>query len=128
MILEYSTNIDPDELALDTLFEKLHVAAVDSGVFPLAGIRSRAIACEHFRVADGHPDNAFVNLSVKVGAGRELETRMRAGQLLFDTLTQHLQPIYDARGLGISFEMRELDADVKFNKNNLREKLKARRN
>ena len=126
LILDYSANLSPEELRLDELLEKLTAAAAESGVFPLAGLRARAIRCEHFRVADGHPDNAFVNLSTKVGRGRDVDTRKRAGQQLFDVLTEHLQPVSDARALAISFEMRELDADVKFNQNNLREKMAER--
>lgn len=122
-ILEYSTNLKKTEINVDSLFEKLHRCAIDSTIFPVAGIRSRAIACDEYRIADGDPDLAFVNLSVKVGSGRSLETRKEVGKQLFDVLVEHLQPVIDSRYIGISFEMRELDPDVKFNKNNIRDKL-----
>lgn len=101
------------------LMQKLHTAAADSGVFPLFGIRSRAVCCDEFRVADGNPDNGFVNLSMKVGHGRDLETRMQIGKQLFDMMVEHLQPILDRQGLAVSFEMRELEAQVKFNHKNI---------
>lgn len=122
-ILEYSVNLPRDTLDLQTLFAKLHHTAAESGVFPLAGIRSRAVCCEDFRVADGDPAMAFVHLSMKVGAGRDIETRKRMGEELFVVLTSHLQAISEQRYLAISFEMREL-AEVKFNKNNIREKFR----
>jgi 5-carboxymethyl-2-hydroxymuconate isomerase len=102
---------------------KLHTAAAASGVFPLAGIRSRAIRCDEYRVADGNPEHGFVNLSMKVGKGRELAVRMELGQALFDLMVSHLQPVLARQGLAISFEMRELEAEVKFNHGNLRERL-----
>ena len=68
---------------------------------------------------DGNPDNGFVNLSIKVGRGRDLDTRMDIGQTLFEILIDHLQPLFDSRGLAVSFEMRELEEHVKFNKKNI---------
>ena len=77
-ILEYSANLDSTALALNPLFEKLHRAALGTGLFPLAGIRSRAHRCEHFRVADGNPEYSFVHLQVKIGAGRTEEEKQAA--------------------------------------------------
>jgi len=118
-IYEYSANLPADALDLPGLMEKMHGAAAASGVFPLSGMRSRAIRCEEFRVGDGNPDNGFVNLSMKVGAGRDLDTRMTIGRSLFDLLIEHLQPLFASRGLAVSFEMRELEEQVKFNHKNI---------
>ena len=118
-IYEYSANLPAGQLDLSGLMEKMHTSASASGVFPLAGIRSRAIRCEDFRVGDGNPDHGFVNLSMKVGRGRDLETRMEIGRALFDILLEHLQPILATRGLAVSFEMRELEEQVKFNFKNI---------
>ncbi len=118
-IYEYSANLPEAQLDIPGLMEKMHTAAADSGIFPLAGLRSRAVCCEDFRVGNGAPNNAFLNLSMKVGSGRDLETRMAIGQQLFDILIEHLQPIFETRKLAVSFEMRELEEHVKFNKKNL---------
>ena len=118
-IYEYSANLPADQLDMPGLMAKMHKAADDSGIFPLAGLRSRAMRCEEFRVGDGNPDNGFVNLSIKVGRGRDLDTRMGIGQMLFDILIEHLQPVFDSRGLAVSFEMRQLEEHVKFNKKNI---------
>jgi len=117
-IYEYSANLPAEQLDLSALMEKMHTAASASGIFPLAGIRSRAIRCEEFRVGDGSADYGFVNLSMKVGRGRDLDTRMAIGQTLFDILLEHLQPVMATRGLAVSFEMRELEEQVKFNHRN----------
>tara|TARA_R110001599_G_scaffold353462_1_gene592928 strand:- start:28104 stop:28472 length:369 start_codon:yes stop_codon:yes gene_type:complete len=118
-IYEYSANLPADALDLPGLMEKMHDAAAASGIFPLAGMRSRAIRCEDFRVGDGNPENGFVNLSMKVGRGRDLDTRMAIGRSLFDILIEHLQPLFSSRGLAVSFEMRELEEQVKFNHKNI---------
>lgn len=120
-ILEYSANIDLQALALDKLFERMHQAAIDTGLFPLAGIRSRAHRCDDFRVADGNPEYVFVHLQVKIGAGRSEQEKEAAAQAFFEVLSSHLQPLYEQQGLAISFEMTELPLTLKFNKNNLRD-------
>jgi 5-carboxymethyl-2-hydroxymuconate isomerase len=118
-IYEYSANLPAAQLDLAGLMEKMHNAAVDSGIFPEGGLRSRAICCEEFRIGDGNPDHGFVNLSMKVGRGRDEVTRLAIGQELFELLIDHLQPLFDSRGLAVSFEMRELEELVKFNRKNI---------
>jgi 5-carboxymethyl-2-hydroxymuconate isomerase len=118
-IYEYSANLPADQLDLPGLMAKMHAAAAATGVFPLAGMRSRAIRCDDYRVGDGNPEHGFLNLSMKVGRGRDLETRLATGRTLFDILIDHLQPIFATRGLAVSFEMRELEEHVKFNHKNI---------
>jgi 5-carboxymethyl-2-hydroxymuconate isomerase len=124
-ILEYSSNLNPDELDLNGLFGKLHQAALDTKLFPLAGIRSRAHRCEHFRVADGDTAHGFVHLHVKLGTGRTDAEKKAAADSFFDVLGLHLNPIYEQQGMAISFEMNELPSILKYNKNNLRNYLPA---
>ncbi len=124
-ILEYSDNLPDQSLQLGDLFKKLHDAATAGGVFPLGGIRSRAIRCEQYRIADGDPTMGFVHLTAKVGHGRSLGVRQQAADQFFEILTDHLQPIFDAGYLGISFEMVELHPVLNYKKNNIHEKFKA---
>lgn len=125
-ILEYSDNLSPKEMEVAALLEKLHDCAIASEIFPVAGIRSRAICYRDYRVADGDPSLCFVNLSVRVGAGRSVEVRKQVGEKLFQVLADHFRPVLERRYIGISFEMRELDDNVKFNMNNIHEKLRSR--
>ena len=103
IIIEYSANIE-QEMQLDDLMEKLHAAAAESGVFALGGIRTRGVRRDRYRITDGDPDNAFVHVVARIGQGRPLEVRTAAGQTLFDVLTQHMDPVFERRGLGLSFE------------------------
>lgn len=118
-IYEYSANLPAEQLDLQGLMAKMHTAAAATGVFPLSGMRSRAIRCDDYRIGDGNPNYGFLNLSMKVGHGRDLETRMAMGRTLFELLIEHLQPVFASRGLAVSFEMRELEEHVKFNHRNI---------
>jgi 5-carboxymethyl-2-hydroxymuconate isomerase len=118
-VLEYSTNISAETLQLQTLFAALHSCAVDSGMFPLKGVRSRAHACSNYRVADGNPEHIFVHLSVLVGAGRSLEDRETVAKALFDVYQQHFASCFEHNGVAMSFEMRELEPVLKYNRNTI---------
>lgn len=124
-ILEYSGNLR-GELDTGPLFEKLRDCAVETGIFPLGGIRFRALCCDEFLVADGDPANAFVHMTIKVGQGRTTEVRRKAAEKVFATLTAYLKPIYDSRPMGISLELTELDPDLSFKQNNIHQRLKSR--
>lgn len=124
-LVEYSANIE-DELALPRLFERLTETAVETGVFEMAGIRCRALPRAQYRVADGHPDNAFVHVQMRIGAGRSVETRRAAGEAIFAALNDHLARLFAERPLMLSFEIAEIHPELNFKKSNIREHIKAR--
>jgi len=76
----------------------------------------RGLELVRVNLADGDPAKGFINLSMRVGSGRDLDTRKSCGDVLFNTLVEHLQPLLDSMPLAISFEMRELDEHVKYNR------------
>ena len=124
-ILEYSANLD-DDLDLDGLFKALHDTAMETGVFALGGVRFRAHRSEHYRVADGDPDNAFVHLTARIGRRRDPDVRREVGEQLFNSLVEYLDGLYRQRPLAISFEVTELTFGLSFRKNNIHEKIKQK--
>lgn len=122
-VLEYSDNLNQDQLSIQKLFAALHESAQQTGLFPLKGIRSRGYCCENYRLADGNPKHGFAHLEVKLGAGRSLEDRQDAADKFFAVFTQHFSDTFENKGIALSFEMRELEPILKFNKNNIQEYL-----
>jgi 5-carboxymethyl-2-hydroxymuconate isomerase len=125
VLLEYSSNLD-GQVDFPRFLTALRDVALSTGVFPLGGIRVRAYRADHFVVADGHPDNAFVHIMLRVGHGRDLETRKRACDAIFATACAQLEAVYNRIPLGISLEMQEVDAVLTCKKNNLHEYVKRR--
>ena len=123
-IAECTDNIK-QEAKLKELFAKVNACLADSGVFPLGGIRSRAIYLDTYQMADGLHDYAFVHMTLKIGAGRPLEVRQREGEKLFAVITEHFEQLSAQRLLALSFEMQELDPVLNFKKNNVHAFLKA---
>jgi len=121
-IMEYSANLDND-LDIPELFRQLNETAIATGVFPIGGIRTRAVRCEHYRIAEGDPENTFVHLTAKVGAGREPEVLKAAADQVFETFTACLQPVFERRYMSIGFELTELHPTLNYKQNNIHQKL-----
>ena len=123
--IEYSANLEP-ELKIDALVTTLHETAAGIDALPIGGLRTRAVAREHYRIADGHPDNTFINVFLRIAPGRPFDVRKAAGEKLFQALCDYLEEIYSSTPLAISYEIQELDAELRWKKNNIREYLAAR--
>jgi 5-carboxymethyl-2-hydroxymuconate isomerase len=124
-IIEYSANLEPS-LRLAELIAVLHETAAGIDAFPLAGLRTRAVRRDQYRIADDHPKNGFVHVVLRIAHGRALDVRQAAGAQIFEALCAHLEPIYVASPLAISFEMQEIDPQLRWKQNNLREYLAKR--
>ena len=72
--LDYSPNLE-GRLDIADLCHALRDAALETGVFPAAGIRVRATPAAHVVMADGNPDHAYIDLSVRFRGGRTLWLR-----------------------------------------------------
>jgi 5-carboxymethyl-2-hydroxymuconate isomerase len=98
-------------------------AAVQTGAFPLAGIRIRATACSHVVMADGNPDHASLDLSVRLRGGRSLETRKATTQTIFAAIEGYCAEIMSTFSLILSMEMRDIDPELSPKSSSMRDHL-----
>ncbi len=126
-IVEYSANLD-SEIRIQKLFGKLQDTALETGVFPLGGIRFRAVRCDKYLIADGDPENAFVHMTLKIGHGRESEVRKAVGEKLFATFKNHFKSMIERHPLALSFELVELHPELSFKENNIHKHIKQKQN
>src|SRR5215475_6167632 len=122
--IEYSANLD-ERADMAAVCEIVRKAAAETGVFPVGGIRVRAIKCEHYAIADGRKDYGFLSMLLRLGEGRDLATRKRAGQQVFDALSRHLDPVFATSKFALSFDMQINDKETSWKRNNIHEALKA---
>jgi 5-carboxymethyl-2-hydroxymuconate isomerase len=126
IVIEYSANLDP-RIDPRELVRKTHEAALATGVFEVGGLRTRCARRDIYRIADGHPDNSFVSVNVRIGHGRDEATRHLAGKTIFEAVCAHLAPIYASTPLGITLDVAEIDPVATFKQNNMHAIVKARR-
>lgn len=124
IVIEYSANLESD-VAPQRLVDALHGTAIETGVFPLGGLRTRAERRDVYRIADGAPDNAFVAVIARIGKGRPPQTREAVAQALMRTLEAETAVAFAKRGLGLTVEVQEIDGPS-LKTNNLHERLKAK--
>jgi 5-carboxymethyl-2-hydroxymuconate isomerase len=123
-IIEYSANLEAD-FDIDTLVQTMHDAAVGLDALPIGGIRTRAARRDVFRVADSHPDNTFINVTLRI-APRPPEIKKEVGEQLFNALRQFVQRVFDERPMALSLEIQEIDAEFRWKHSNIRDYLAQR--
>ena len=107
------------EAELPVLFAKVNTALANTGIFPLGGIRSRAIWLDTWQMADGQNDYAFVHMTLKIGAGRSLAEKQKTGEMLFELIKSHFADLEAKRYLALSFTLEELDPVLNYKQNNV---------
>jgi 5-carboxymethyl-2-hydroxymuconate isomerase len=122
--IEYSANLDA-QVDMADVVEVVRRAAVETGIFPLGGIRVRAVRCEHYAIGDGNPEFAFLDMVLRLGEGRDLQTRKTAGEHIFRALSACLDPVFAKGKFALSFDMQINDKETSWKRNNIHEALKA---
>jgi 5-carboxymethyl-2-hydroxymuconate isomerase len=122
--IEYSANLD-GRLDIGAVCEVVRKAAVETGIFPLGGIRVRAIRCEHYAIADGQRNLGFLDMVLRLGEGRDLATRKKAGEHIFKVLSAYLDPVFANSKFALSFDMQINDKETSWKRNNIHDALKV---
>ena len=122
--IEYSANLDA-RIDMGKVVEVVRKAAVETGIFPLGGIRVRAVKCEHYAIADGRPNFGFLDMVLRLGEGRDLATRKTAGEDIFKALSAYLDPVFTQGKFALSFDMQINDRETSWKRNNIHEALKV---
>ena len=109
--IEYSGNLE-DAVDMGGLCEVIRAEAASIETFPTPGIRVRATRVDYYAIADGDPKHAFVDISVRLRAGRPMEIRKAATDVLFRAAEEFLRPYMAQHSLALSLEMRDIDPDL----------------
>ncbi len=123
-IVEHSSNLSQRH-DFQALSDLIRDAADKTGVFPLGGIRVRMHPVDTYTIADGHSDNAFVSIVVRIGAGRDTATKKTAGQSVFDAVCGFFAAELAGSHFMMSLDIVENDPDVSFKRNTIHGRLKG---
>ena len=109
LMIDYSANIEAD-VDMGALCDTLRDVATSIDAFPLAGVKVRAVRVDHYAIADGNPEHGFIDISVRIREGRDMETKQDAAQKLFDAANAFVADVMQRRSLALSLELRDIDA------------------
>ncbi|TMV06953.1 5-carboxymethyl-2-hydroxymuconate Delta-isomerase [Ruegeria sediminis] len=124
IIVDYSANME-QRTDLAGLCEALRQAAIETGVFPVAGIRVRAMRADHAAIGDGGPQHGYVDITVRLRGGRDLATRKAAAARIFAAAEGFLAPAMREHSVALSMEMRDIDPELSPKTGTISEHLKG---
>ncbi len=106
---EYSANLE-QSMNLQAFCDAMRDIMRDSNIFPLGGVRVRGTRVDVCTVADGHPDLGFIDMTVRMGQGRDANTRRQVTQTIYAGAEAWLKAALDERPFALSLEVMEINA------------------
>jgi 5-carboxymethyl-2-hydroxymuconate isomerase len=125
IIVEYSANLEAT-VPIATLVADVHRAVLATGIFKLGAVRTRAARRDIFVIADGDPQNAFINVVARVASGRPPEKRRGLAEAIMTVLDRQTATSAKSRGLALSVYVEEIDEDGALRKNNLHARMEQK--
>nr|WP_272490711.1 5-carboxymethyl-2-hydroxymuconate Delta-isomerase [Mesobacterium pallidum] len=125
MAIEYAPSLDRYADIADVC-RALHAEMMQIDLFPLAGIRVRAYRADFAIVADGLDQNAFVAMTLNVGAGRSEAKLKAAGDRLFAVAQQALSVPLATQHFALSLEIRQIDPVLTWKQTPIHTRLKGK--
>lgn len=118
-IVEYTANIKAEADIPKLLAKANEILIAQGGIFPIGGMRSRAIELHDYYIADGQADYAFVHCNLKIGAGRTEAQKKKVCDELFAAIQTHFGDLFAKRYLALSLELNEFSEAGTYKQNNI---------
>jgi len=123
--IEYSANLD-SRVDMNALCALISDTILGTGLFEVGAVRVRAFRAEAYSVADRLPENGFIDMSFRIGAGRSAEEKQRTGEAIFSAVGAYLAPLFTTPHFALSLEIREIDPDLSWKKNAIHPRLRGK--
>lgn len=104
---EYSASLEAD-LDMQVFCDHLRDAMVESGVFPLGGIRVRGTRVDVSTVASGADEIGFIDMTLRMGMGRDENVRVTVTETIYAAAEAWLKPRVGERPFALSLEVMEI--------------------
>lgn len=121
--MEYSANLD-GRTDMANLCRVAKSAMMESGLFEVGAVRVRAVRCEAYAIADELPENAFIAVLVRIGAGRGADDKKRVGTALNEALTIALHSLLATPHFALSIDLIENDPAFSWKTNAMHARLR----
>ncbi len=122
--IEYSANLDA-AVDMSEFCATILKAALGTGMFETGAVRVRAIRCDAYAIADQLPENGFLDMSLRMGAGRSIEAKAAIGDAVFAAAEAFLKPQLATPHFALSFEIREINPDLSWKRNAIHPRLRS---
>ena len=124
MRIEYSANLEA-RVDMAGFCDVIRRTILASGPFELGAVRVRAFRAEHVAIADALPENAFIDMQFRIGAGRSAAEKKTAGEAIFAAAQAFLAPLFATPHFALSFDIQEIDPALSWKKNAIHPRTRA---
>jgi 5-carboxymethyl-2-hydroxymuconate isomerase len=110
---------------MQALCDDLLSVLVSTKLYPLGGIRVRALPCPSAAIADRHPHNAFADMVFRIATGRSEADKKKTGSLLMKAAEAHFATELASPHFALSLEIVEIDPAFSWKTNSIHARLKG---
>lgn len=115
---EYSAELGR-KADLGGLAAALRDAMLETGIFPLGGIRVRGHACDIAVVADGSADLGFIHMICSIGAGRDAAAKAEAAETIYAAAEAWVRAHLGDEPLALSLNLQEMEPALSIKRYNM---------
>lgn len=108
LVLDYPESL-AEAVDMNALCVVLRDVMVQTGLFPLGGIRVRGRAADCWAIADGSESFHYLDIVLRMGTGRSEKDRARAMSMIYDAARAYLEPRLGGVPTALSMEVVEID-------------------
>jgi len=105
LVMEYSNSVD-ERVNVQGLLEDLHQVALQSGLFDVGSVKSRALRCHNWLIGDEADSVDFIHISFELLDGRTAEQKRDLSRQLMTVLQEQASHV---RSLTVN--IRDMDKD-----------------
>ena len=116
--LEYTDNL---EFEIQPLLARLHSELVATGAINLKGLKSRTVRHSDYRIADGNPDYAFVQVNLLIRAGRSEEVQREFSERVMAVLKETFGYRFENGYLSLTVDVKEMREGIALTFHNIPE-------
>ena len=98
---------------------------LDQKIFPEAGVRVRAYPICSYSIADGHSENAFIDMILRIGVGRSEDQKLKTGEMLMMELENNVKKLLKTEYLALALEIIEIDSKFSWKINPIHKRISA---
>ena len=122
LVIQFSPELSKN-YNFDNLVNNLRAIMIKTGIFPIGGIRVRALSTAHSSIADGNQKNKYVDIILRMGTGRTLEEKKNVGEEITSFCKIFFKQEIEKDYFALSLEIIEIDAELSWKFNTIHNRL-----
>ena len=122
LTIQYSYQLDK-KYDFREFVEGLRLEMIKSEIFPIGGIRVRALPTNANAIADGHNDNRYVDLILRMGKGRNNQEKSQIGKQLMIYSKHFFKPEIMKKHFALALEIIEIEQEFSWKFNTIHSRL-----